>query len=298
METAARRRSGLRTRTRSRARPGAPAIHPTAIVHLRAKLSDGVVVGPYTVIDEDVTIGPRTTLGAHCVIEGRTTIGAECQIFTGAVIGSAPQDLKYRGEDSLLVIGDRNKIREYVTINPGTAGGGGKTVIGSDCLLMAYAHVAHDCLIGHHVIIANSAALAGHIVVEDRATVGGLVGIHQFVRVGSLAFIGGCSRVIQDIPPYATCVGYPAKVFGLNGEGLRRAGIGSEVKQRLHHAFRILFHSGLSMRHAIEQLDTEPHGGPEVEHLLTFIRQSKRGVCRAQPSSRLDAQDEWEPPAT
>ena len=264
------------------ATPEHTSVHPTAIVHPKAALAEGVSVGPYAIIDEQVTIGPRTVIGAHCVIEGRTTIGAECQLFTGAVIGSVPQDLKYQGEESLLFIGDRNKIREYVTINPGTSGGGGKTVIGSDCLLMAYAHVAHDCLIGNHVVMANSAALAGHITIEDRATVGGLVGVHQFVRVGTLAFIGGCSRVVQDIPPYATCVGYPAKVFSLNSEGLRRAGISDETKQRLHRAFRVLFHSKLSMSHAVEQVaeDAADHC-LEVQHLLTFIRQSKRGVCRA-----------------
>ena len=171
-----------RTRQRSVSSTIHLVVHPTAIVHPKAQLAAGVRVGPYAVIEEQVTVGPRTTIGAHCVLEGRTTIGADCQIFTGAVIGSIPQDLKYQGEESTLSIGDRNKIREYVTINPGTAGGGGKTVIGSDCLLMAYAHVAHDCIIGDRVIIANSAALAGHITIEDRAIVGGLVGIHQYVR--------------------------------------------------------------------------------------------------------------------
>ena len=256
-------------------------VHPTALIHSDARLGEGVVVGPYTVIEEHVTIGPRTRIGAHCVIEGRTTIGAECQLFTGAVVGSIPQDLKYRGEESVLIIGDRNKIREYVTINPGTEGGGGKTVIGSDCLFMAYAHVAHDCVIGNQVVVANSAALAGHITVEDRAIIGGLVGVHQFVRVGTLAIIGGCSRAIQDVPPYSTCVGYPTKVYGLNLEGLRRADISEETKRALHSAFRTLFHSKLSMSHAIEQVAKEAGPHPEVEHLLAFIRQSKRGVCRA-----------------
>ena len=262
----------------------AGSLHPTAIIHPKTKLGAGVSVGPYTVIGERVTIGPGTRIGAHCVIEGRTTIGADCEFFTGAVVGSIPQDLKYRGEETILIIGDRNKVREYVTLNPGTEGGGGKTVIGSDCLLMAYAHVAHDCLLGNHVVLANSVALAGHIVIEDRAIIGGLVGVHQFVRIGTLAIIGGCSRVIQDIPPYSTCVGYPAKVFGLNSEGLKRAGVGGEVKDRLHHAFRVLFHSKLSMRHALDQMDKEVASDnhcPELHHLLDFVRQSKRGVCRA-----------------
>jgi len=271
----------MATRTLKRKPVATTDIHPTAIIHPNAELASRVSVGPYTVIGERVTVGAGTRIGAHCVLEGNTTLGADCQIFTGAVIGSIPQDLKYRGEDTALIIGNRNKIREYVTINPGTAGGGGKTVIGSDCLLMAYAHVAHDCLIGNHVIIANSAALAGHITVEDRTVVGGLVGIHQFVRVGELSIIGGCSRVIQDIPPYATCVGYPAKVFGLNSEGLRRAGVKSDVRDRLHRAFRILFYSKLSMRHALEELARETAGDnhcPQLQHLVTFIQQSKRGV--------------------
>ncbi len=255
----------------------ATTIHPTALVDPRAELAEGVEVGPYTIIGPHVRVGARSRLGAHCVLEGRTTLGADCQAFTGAVIGSPPQDLKYKGESTELIIGDRNRIREYVTINPGTEGGGGKTVIGSDCLLMAYAHVAHDCAVGDRVVLANSAALAGHIVVEDGAVVGGLVGIHQFVRVGALAIIGGCSRVVQDVPPYSTCVGYPAAVFGLNNEGLRRA----EVKEALHKAFRLLFKSGLSMPHAIDRVVAEVPQCREVAHLVEFIRQSKRGVCRA-----------------
>ncbi|MBI3323883.1 MAG: acyl-ACP--UDP-N-acetylglucosamine O-acyltransferase [Candidatus Omnitrophica bacterium] len=256
-------------------------VHPTAIVEPGAVLGEGVQVGPYTVIGPNVSLGPDTKVGAHCVLEGYTTIGAGCEIFTGAVIGSVPQDLKYAGEKSELIIGERNRFREYVTINPGTKGGGGKTLIGSDCLLMAYAHVAHDCVIGNHVIIANSVALAGHIAIEDSAIVGGLVGIHQFVRVGGLAIIGGCSRVVQDVPPYSTCVGYPAKVFGLNSEGLRRAEMTSETKDALHKAFRILFQSGLSMRNAVEKVAGEVNHCREVSHLIEFIRQSKRGVCRA-----------------
>ena len=271
--------------TRPRARKGRPSagtrIHLTAIIHPKAVLGEDVSIGPYSIIAERVTIGQGTRIGAHCVVEGRTTIGAHCELFTGAVIGSIPQDLKYKGEDSALVIGDRNKFREYVTVNPGTAGGGGKTVIGSDCLLMAYAHVAHDCRIGSHVIIANSAALAGHITVEDRAVIGGLVGIHQFVRVGTLSMIGGCSRVAQDIPPYATCVGYPAAVFGLNNEGLKRAGVSDDARRRLRRAFRTLFYSKLSMSHALEQAAKDADRCQELQHLLSFIRESKRGVARA-----------------
>jgi UDP-N-acetylglucosamine acyltransferase len=263
--------------------PGAdePLVHPTAVIHPGARLGEGVAVGPYAVIQEHVTIGARTKVGAHCVVEGRTTLGEDNQLFTGAVIGSEPQDRKYHGEESVLVIGDRNKFREYVTVNPGTEGGGGRTVIGSDGLFMAYAHVAHDCLLGDGVVLANSVALAGHITIEDRAIIGGLVGVHQFVRIGRLAIIGGCSRVIQDVPPYATAVGMPARVYGVNSEGLRRAGVAPEVKDRLHHAFRVLFRSKLSMPTALAQLEAEAAGVPEIRHLIDFVRASKRGVCRA-----------------
>ena len=265
----------------TRKREAPVTVHPTAIVHPRAKLGPGVVIGPYSVIQEHVTIGAGTRVGAHAVLEGHTLLGEDNEIFTGAVIGSIPQDLKYRGEHSTLTIGDRNKIREYVTINPGTEGGGGKTVIGSDCLFMAYSHVAHDCFIGNRVILANSAALAGHITIEVRAVVGGLVGLHQFVRVGTLAIVGGCSRVIQDVPPYSTCVGYPAKVFGLNIEGLRRAAVPTATRDRLHRAFKVLFNSKLSVSSAVKQLDGQAEACPELEHLLAFVRESKRGVCRA-----------------
>ena len=256
-------------------------IHPTAIVDPQAEIGEGCQIGPHSVIGPNVRLGAKTVVGAHCVFEGYTTIGSECQFFTGAVIGSPPQDLKFEGEKTELIIGDRNRIREYVTINPGTKGGISKTVLGSDCLLMAYSHVAHDCVVGNHVIIANSAALAGHITIEDHVVIGGLVGIHQFARVGTVAIIGGCSRVMQDVPPYSTCVGYPAKVFGLNNEGLRRADVAVDVKDKLHKAFRILFNSGLSMSHALEQVEQHVEPCDEVRHLLEFIRQSKRGVCRA-----------------
>ena len=259
----------------------AVSVHPTAIVHAGAVLGPGVSVGPYAVIGEFARIGAGTTIGAYCVVEGRTTIGRECELFTGAVLGSAPQDLKYKGEVSYVEIGDRNKLREYVTVNAGTEGGGGRTVIGSDCLLMAYSHVAHDCRVGDHVVLANSVALAGHVSVEDRVVLGGLVGIHQFVRIGRLAIIGGCSRVIQDVPPYATCVGYPAKVFGVNVEGLKRAGISNGGKAQLHRAFRILFKSKLSIPTALKQLRAMADPGPEIMHLIDFVGQSKRGICRA-----------------
>src|SRR3989338_5546487 len=176
-------------------------IHPTAIVSKKAKLAADIIVGPYSIISDTVTIGSGTKIGSHCVIDGNTRIGRDCEIFTGAVVGSRPQDLKYKGETVFLEIGDGNIIREYCTFNPGTEEGG-KTTVGNDNLFMAYAHIAHDCIVGNNCVIANNGTLAGHVVIEDMAVVGGLVAIHQFVRVGTLSIIGGCSKVVQDIPPY------------------------------------------------------------------------------------------------
>ncbi len=257
-------------------------VHPTAIVHPQAQLADGVEVGPSTLIGPHVVIGRNTVIHAFCVIDGRTTIGAECQLFTGAVIGSIPQDLKYRGEPSQLIIGDHNRIREYVTINPGTSGGGSKTIIGDDNLIMAYAHIAHDCLIGNHTIIANNGSLAGHIVMEDHAILGGLAAVHQFVRIGTLAIIGGCSKVVQDVPPYAMCDGHPVRIYGLNVEGLRRADVTAATRATLKRAFRLLFQSQLTFEHAVGRVEREVTMCPEVRHLLDFICTTKRGVCRAR----------------
>lgn len=255
-------------------------VHPTAIIHPGASLAEGVEVGPYAVIGEHVALGRGTRVGAHAVLDGYTTLGEENAIFPGAVIGSAPQDLKYQGERSYLVIGSRNRFREYVTVNPGTQGGGGRTVLGDDNLVMAYAHVAHDCAIGSHCVIANSAALAGHIVLEDRAILGGLVGVHQFARVGTLAIVGGCSKINQDVPPYALCDGNPAKIYGLNVEGLRRAGLPPETRALLKRAFRLLFESDLARSTAVERVARELPATPEIARLLAFIRTSKRGLCR------------------
>ena len=255
-------------------------VHPTAIVHPKARLGAGVVVGPYTVIDAQVSVGPRTRIGAHCVIEGRTMIGEECEIFTGAVIGSPPQDLKYRGEASELIIGDRNKIREYVTLNPGTEGGGGKTVIGSDCLLMAYAHVAHDCIVGSRVIIANSAALAGHITVEDRATIGGLVGVHQFVRVGTTAMIAGQARVAKDVPPFVLVMG-DSEVCGLNVVGMRRVGMSTAERLAVKRVYRVVYRSGLNVSQAEARLRAMPPN-PAVHAWLSCIEASTRGLCSSR----------------
>lgn len=253
-------------------------IHPTAIISKSASLSPDVQIGPYTVIGDYVQIGRACKIGPHCNIEGYTIIGDNNQIFTGAVIGSPPQDLKFKGEKSYLIIGNNNIIREYVTINPGT-GEGGKTIIGNNNLIMAYAHIAHDCIIGDNVIIANVGTLAGHVVIEDKAIIGGLAAIHQFVRIGKFAIVGGCSKVVQDVPPFSTCDGHPAKVRGLNSIGLRRNNFSPETRSKLKQAFRILFYNGLPLNKASAIVEQRFATISEIRYLLDFIRNSERGIC-------------------
>lgn len=255
-------------------------IHPTAIVSKKANISDNVWVGPFALIGENVTIGEGTRIGAHCIIEGFTTIGRNCRIFTSAVIGSQPQDLKFKNEKTFLEIGDNNIIREFCTFNPGTKEGS-KTVVGANNLFMAYSHVAHDCQVGSNCVIANNGTLAGHVTLEDYVVVGGLVAIHQFVRVGRLSIIGGCSKVVQDIPPFSTCDGHPARVYGLNLVGLRRHGFSSEKIKHLDSAFRIIFNSGLTLTHAIEKIPKELLTVQEVVYLLDFLKNSQRGISRS-----------------
>ena len=256
------------------------SIHNTAIVSDKAKLAEGVEVGPFSIIGDNVTINPGTRIGAHCVIEGNTTIGRDCEIFSGAVVGSRPQDLKFKGEKSYLIIGDRNIIREYCTLNPGT-GEGGKTVVGDGNLLMAYCHVAHDCRVGSGCIMANNGTLAGHVCVEDKAIIGGMSAIHQFVRVGMFSILGGCSKVIQDIPPYSTCDGHPARVYGLNLIGLRRNGFRREAVGGLTKAYREIFYSGMPLRKAAIKFEAENTLSKETAYLVDFIKNSQRGVARS-----------------
>ena len=254
-------------------------IQATAQIAASAQLAEDVEVGHYAVIGPQVSIGPGSKIGEHCVITGNTSIGKNCQIFSGAVIGSVPQDKKYKGEETELIIGDNNIIREYVTVNLGTVASG-KTIIGNNNLIMAYAHIAHDCVIGNNVVLANVGTLAGHITIEDRAILGGLAAVHQFVRIGTLAIVGGCSKVIQDIPPYSMCDGHPARVRSLNKVGLERAGISKEAKRQIKHAFTILFSSGLTVSHALKKIEEEVSPTPEIAHLINFIENSQRGICR------------------
>ncbi len=255
-------------------------IHSTAIISKKAKLADNVTVGPYTVINDGVVVGSGTKIGNHCLLEGNTTIGKNCEIFTGAVIGSRPQDLKYKGVKVFLEIGNNNIIREYCTFNPGTEEGS-KTVVGSGNLFMAYSHIAHDCQVGNNCVLANNATLAGHVTVEDMAVIGGLVAIHQFVRVGSLSIIGGCSKVVQDIPPYSTCDGHPAAVYGLNLVGLRRHKVSNDIIKELDRAYKIIFNSGFIAKHALEKLENGQVKSAEVKYLINFVKGSQRGLSKS-----------------
>jgi len=255
-------------------------IHKTAVVHPEAKIADSVTVGPYTVIGANVNIGEGTKISSHCVIDGKTTLGQNCQIFSGAVVGSAPQDKKFKPEDDVsLIIGDNNIIREYVTINPGTIEGGQKTIVGNNNLFMAYSHIAHDCVVGNNCVMANAGTLAGHVTLEDNAVIGGLSAVHQFVRLGRLSIVGGCSKVVQDIPPFSMCDGHPAKVFNINLVGLKRAKVSTDVIRTLKQAFKLLFHSGLTKTHAIERIEKELAPCPELDHLVFFAKTTKRGLC-------------------
>lgn len=255
-------------------------IHKTAIVSRKAKLAKDVVVGPYAVIGDNVEINRGSSVGAHAVVEGWTTIGEGCEIFTGAVIGSPSQDKKFKkGIKSFLKIGNNNKIREYVTMNPGTDEGS-STIVGNDNLIMAYSHVAHDCVIGNGVVIANVGTFAGHVTIEDRAVIGGLVAIHQFVRVGTLSIIGGCSKVNQDVPPYSMVDGNPAKLYGINAVGLRRAGLNESTRIEIKRAMRILCQRELSLPHALSEINKNGTSSKEVNRVIGFLNASQRGITR------------------
>jgi UDP-N-acetylglucosamine acyltransferase len=250
-------------------------IHPTAVVHPSAELDPTVQIGPYAIIGENVTIGAGTTVGAHAIIEGPTTIGVGNQIFPGAAIGLDSQDLKYKGGETWVKIGNYNRIREYVTINRAT-GIGEATVIGDRNLLMAYVHVAHNCTIEDNVKIANATSLAGDVYVESEAVISGVLGIHQFVRVGRLSMIGGMTRVQRDVPPFTIVEGTPARVRSLNFVGLERSGYAPEEIAILKKAFRTLYYSHKTIGQALDDLDLFP-GYESIQHLQRFLRLSIDG---------------------
>jgi len=255
-------------------------IHPTAIVHPKAVISDGVEIGPYAVIGEHVSIGKDTKIASHVLIEGWTTIGARNHIFPFSSIGTPPQDIGYRNEETYLIIGDDNVIRECTTIHRATTKENRKTVIGNNNFLLAYSHVAHDCELGNHILMANSVALGGHITIGDYAILGGIVAVHQFARIGSYAIVGGQSAVTMDIPPYVSAAGNRAQLYGLNLVGLKRRGFSEQAIATLKKAYKIIFRSGLTQGEALQKVTEELTASPEAMHLVEFIKSSKRGVTR------------------
>ena len=257
-----------------------PRIHPTAIVAPGAELDTDVEVDAYAIIGPRVRIGRGTHIGSHAVLDGRTTIGCDNRIFNHASVGAITQDLKYRGEDSELIIGDHNIIREFATLNTGTAGGGMVTRLGNHNLVMNYSHIAHDCLLGNHTIIANGVQLGGHVVIEDYVFAGALVGVHQFVKVGESAILGAGAMVSQDVPPFCNATGDRARLHGLNLVGLQRRGFAPELIRDIKRAYRLLFRSGLKVAEAAARIRAEVPASREISHFLTFTETSERGVCR------------------
>ena len=256
--------------------PTTTSIHPTAVIHPTATIADGVEIGPYAIVGERAFIDAGTKLHHHASVEAFTSIGRDCEIFAGAVVGGVPQDLKFQGEESYCVVGDRNVIREHVTINRATAGGD-VTRVGNDNLFMAYVHVAHDCQVGNGIVLANGVTLAGHVVVEDHVVIGGMTGLHQFIRVGRMAMVGAMSRLAQDVPPFMLVEGNPPKVYGLNVLGLRRNGVPAAARTQLKRAFMLMYRSNLNLGQAIQEMG-KLEGSHEVRHLIGFLQATERGI--------------------
>ena len=252
---------------------------PLAYVHPEAIIGDNVVIEPFATIYQDVTIGEGTKIGSSVSIMPGVRIGKNCQIFPGAVIGAVPQDLKFKGEYSTVEIGDNTTIREFVTINRGTSAKG-KTVVGSNCLLMAYVHVAHDCIVGNNVILVNNTQLAGEVIVDDYAILGGMVAIHQFVHVGSHVMISGGSLVRKDVPPFIKAGREPLSYVGINSIGLRRRNFSNEKIREVQEIYRYIYQKGLNISQAVEIIEAEMPASPERDEVLLFIKDSKRGIIR------------------
>lgn len=252
-------------------------IHPSAIIDPSAQIGDGCEIGPYCVIGSGVVLGEGCWLQHHVSLSGPSIVGKGNQFYAFASIGQRTQDLKYAGEPTHLEIGDGNTFREFVTVNRGTAPGS-KTIIGSRNNFLAYCHIAHDCIVGNDVIFSNNGTLAGHVVVEDNVVLGGLTAVHQFCRLGRLAMTGGCSKIVQDVPPFMIADGNPARVRGINKVGLERHGASAEVLRHIKEAYRLLYRSNLNVKQAIEQMRSQLPEGPELEHLIQFIAASDRGI--------------------
>ena len=254
-------------------------IHPTAVIQEGARIGEGCRIGPYCVIGPNVILGTGCELHSHVVIDGYTEIGSENTFYPFASIGLRTQDLKWDGGTTWTRVGSNNTFREYVTIHSATADGDA-TVIGSHNNLLAYTHVAHDCQLGDHIIMSNVGTLAGHVIVEDRAIVGGLAAVHQFCRIGTMSIIGGCSKVVQDVPPYMMVNGNPAAMRTLNKEGLKRNGVNEDTQKSMRQAYRILFRSEQTFTNAVKQVRADVATSPELEHLLAFIESSERGIAK------------------
>ena len=253
--------------------------HPSAIVHPKAQIGSGCEIGPYCVIGENVALGDGCKLHSHVVIDGHTKLGRENEIFPFASLGLKTQDLKWKGGVTRTEIGDGNTFREYVTIHSAT-GDGEVTRVGSHNTILAYCHIAHNCTLGDHVIMSNVATLAGHVTVEDHAVIGGLAAVHQFCRIGKMSMIGGCSKIVQDVPPFMIVDGNPGETRTINKVGMERHGVSEEAQSALRHAYKILFREGLTIPNAVAKIESDLPKLPEVLHLLNFVRTSERGISK------------------
>ena len=255
------------------------SIHSSAVVHCKAQIGDDCVIGPFCVIGENVVLGPRCNLYSHVVIDGHTSLGQGNEVFPFASIGLKTQDLKWNGGVTRTQIGDNNTFRECVTIHSAT-GDGEATIVGSDNHILAYSHIAHNVTLGNSIIMSNVATLAGHVSVEDHAVVGGLVAVHQFCRIGRMSMIGGCSKVVQDIPPFMIADGNPAETRTVNKVGMERNGVSAEVQTAMRQAYKILFREGLTISNALARIEAELPPLPEIQHLIKFVRTSERGISK------------------
>jgi len=254
-------------------------IHPSAVVHPDAQIGSNCHIGPFCVIGQHVTLGPGCKLHSHVVVDGHTTLGASNELFPFAALGLKTQDLKWKGGVTRTVIGDHNVFRENTTVHSAT-NDGDATIIGSHNHFLAYTHIAHDCRVGSHIVMSNVGTLAGHVIVEDHAIIGGLAAVHQFCRIGRMSIIGGCAKVVQDVPPYMIVDGNPGETKGLNKVGMERNGISAEAQAALKKAYKILFREGLTVSNALIKIEAEVPLVPEIQHLLAFTRASERGLAK------------------
>lgn len=254
-------------------------IHPTAVIAKEAQIGEDVSIGAFSVVEKDVVIADGVQIGPNVLVDNGARIGKNCKIHKGAVVSTPPQDLKYAGEKTLFIIGENTTVREFCTLNRGT-NASGKSEIGSNCLLMAYVHIAHDCIIGDHVIIANGVQLGGHVTIEEWAIIGGMTPIHQFCKVGCHCMVGGGYRAVQDIPPYITASGEPLRFAGINSIGLRRRGFDSATVMNIKRAYKVIYRSNLNRSQALERIRQEFELTPEIQHIISFIETSERGIIR------------------